>query len=128
MKVDVEDNAKILLFSKDKFTVSINLDFCRKDKVRKCEVVAEKGTVVWNGLSNQLIYYNIIKKKWSKIHFKKNNLNSTYYLQLKEMFKICTSKKKVDTNLVKFSDAYNTVKLIDSARESSKHLRVVNVN
>ena len=128
LKVNVEDNAKILLFSKNKFTVSINLDFCRKDKIRKCEVVGAKGTLVWNGLNNQLIYYNPTKKKWSKISLKKNDIKSTYFLQLKEMFTLCTSKKKIDVNLVDYIDAYKTIKLIDGARKSSKNLKVINVN
>jgi predicted dehydrogenase len=128
LKVNVEDNAKILLFSKDKFTVNINLDFCRKDKVRKCEVVGAKGTLVWNSLNNKVIYYNASKKKWLKISFKKNDIKSTYLLQLKEMFTACISKKKINGNLVSYTDAYNTMKLIDSARKSSRHLKVVNVN
>jgi hypothetical protein len=44
------------------------------------------------------------------------------------MFTACISKKKINGNLVSYTDAYNAMKLIDSARKSSRHLKVVNVN
>ena len=128
LKVNVEDNAQILLFSKNKFTVNINLDFCRMDKVRKCEIVGANGSLVWNGLNNKLFHYNAFKKKWLTVFFKKNNIENTYFLQLKEMLRLCNSKKKLASSLVSLEEASQTIRLIDHARKSSNNLRVINVN
>lgn len=127
LKINVEDTAKILLFSKNKYTISINIDFCRSDKIRKCFVVGKNGSLIWDGLKNKLIFFNLLKKKWVNVFFNINDISDTYFLQLKEMIRLCDSNKKIKSNLASLSNAYQTVKLIDSARDSSKFLRAVNI-
>jgi predicted dehydrogenase len=127
LKVDVEDNAQILIFSKDKFPVSINLDFFRKDKSRICHVVGKNGSLIWDGVKNKLIYFSSNKKKWINIKFKKNDMKSTYTLMLKEMIKLCSSKNNFKSNLADVSHAGKVVRLIDFALFSSKYLKVVKI-
>jgi predicted dehydrogenase len=127
LKINVEDTAKILLFAKNKHTVNISIDFCRNDEIRKCYVAAEKGSLIWDGLKNNLNFFNIKKKKWIKFFFKKNTINDTYFLQLKEMIRLCNSKKRFRSNLVDLFSSSNTVRLIDLARNSSRFLKVKNI-
>jgi predicted dehydrogenase len=127
LKINVEDTAKILLFSKNKYIISINIDFCRSDKIRKCYVVGKNGSLIWDGLKNKLIFFNLVKRKWVNISFNINDISDTYFLQLKEMIRLCDSNKKVESNLASLPNACQTIKLIDSARVSSKFLRAVNI-
>jgi predicted dehydrogenase len=127
LKVDVEDNAQILIFSKNKYPVSINLDFFRKDKSRICHVVGKNGSLIWDGVKNKLIYFSSNKKKWINIKFKKNDMKSTYTLMLKEMIKLCSSKNNFKSNLADVSHAGKVVRLIDFALYSSKYLKVVKI-
>jgi predicted dehydrogenase len=127
LKVDVEDNAQILIFSKDKFPVSINLDFFRKDKSRICHVVGKNGSLIWDGVKNKLIHFSSNKKKWINIKFKKNEMKSTYTLMLKEMIKLCNSKNNIKSNLADINHAGKVVRLIDFALFSSKYLKVVKI-
>ena len=127
LEIDVEDTAKMLLFSKNKYTININIDFCRSDEIRKCYVVGKNGSLIWDGLKNKLIFFSRLKKKWVNIFFKINNINDTYLLQLKEMIRLCNSNKNSAGNLVNLSNACKTVKIIESARNSSKFLKVVDI-
>ena len=127
LKIDVEDTAKFLLFSKKKYSINISIDFCRKNRIRKCYVTAENGNLIWDGLKNKLLFFNILKKKWINVSFKINTINDTYFLQLKEMIKLCRYKKKIDSNLVDFSDASKTLRLIDCARNSSRYSKAVKI-
>jgi predicted dehydrogenase len=127
LKINVEDTAKILLFSKNKYTISINIDFCRSDKIRKCFITGENGSLIWDGLKNKLIFFNPLKNKWENIFFKINNISDTYFLQLTEMIKLCKFSKKNESNLVSLANACKTVKLIDCARISSRILKAVDI-
>ena len=126
LKVDVEDNSQILFFSKNKYTVNINLDFIRKDPIRKCHIIGSLGSLVWDGNRNNVLYLKKNEKKWEKINFKKNNIKDTYLTQLKEMFKICNSKKNKITNLASINEASKIIKIINNAKYSSKVKKVIN--
>lgn len=58
LEIDVEDMAHILIGFKDQenrdFTVKIDLDFVRKDKVRSCTIIGTEGTLKWNGLTGEV--------------------------------------------------------------------------
>jgi predicted dehydrogenase len=127
LRIDVEDNAQILFFSKNKHPVSINLDFFRKDKSRICHVVGKNGSLIWDGVKNKLIYFCSDKKKWINIKFEKNDIKSTYALMLKEMIKLCNSRNNVKSNLVDINHAGKVVRLIDFAIRSSKYLKVIKI-
>ena len=127
LKINVEDVAKILLFTRKKYSINISIDFCRKDQIRKCYIAAENGSLIWDGLKNKLVFFNLLKRKWVNIFFKKNNINNTYFLQLKEMIRLCSTKKRFKSNLANLSNACSVLKLIDCARNSSRSLKVINI-
>lgn len=127
LKIDVEDNAKILLFSKNKYTINVNLDFCRQDPIRICHVVGKNGSLIWNGVKNKLLYFSNKKKNWKNIRFKKNNIQNSYLQQLKEIIKLCNSRKNINNDLADINSALKTMKLIDSARNSSNFLKVIRI-
>jgi predicted dehydrogenase len=128
LKINVEDNAQILLFSKKKkFTTSINLDFCRKDSIRVCHVVGENGTLIWNGLKNKILFFDHNKKKWKNLKFQKNSIENTYLMQIKNMVQICFSKKNIKDNLTNLNNSLKILKLIDCARHSSKHSKIISI-
>ena len=126
LKIDVEDNAQIIIFSKKKHTLRINLDFCRSDKIRTCYVTGENGSLFWDCLKNKVKLFNNERKKWIDIKFKKNCIKDTYLLQLRDMIKLCNSRNHGKSNLVGIKSAAKTVKFIDCARYSSKSLKVIN--
>ena len=59
LSINVEDFANILIkFKKNKenknhIVASLSMDFYRHDSKRVCEVIGEKGTLVWDGISNK---------------------------------------------------------------------------
>ena len=57
------------------------MDFYRHDSKRVCEVIGEKGTLVWDGISNKVKFYNCYEKN-GKL-FQKLDRNSSYIRQWK---------------------------------------------
>lgn len=47
LEVDTEDNADVLLEFRSGATANVHLDFVRQDYERGCEVMCEKGTLIW---------------------------------------------------------------------------------
>lgn len=127
LKIDVEDNAKIILFSKNKYTVNINLDFCRSDSVRLCQVVGKNGSLIWDGLRNKLLYLQKNKKKWVNVKFIKNDIENSYLKQLKKMIKLCNINKNINSDLADINSAMQTLKLVEAANKSSNSSKVINI-
>ena len=48
LEVDTEDNADVLLEFRSGATANVHLDFVRQDYRRGCEIMCEKGTLIWN--------------------------------------------------------------------------------
>lgn len=48
LEVDTEDTAEVLLRFRSGAMVAVHLDFIRHDYTRNCELIGEKGTIIWN--------------------------------------------------------------------------------
>jgi len=61
LDIDVEDSANIILGFKSndvgELTASLNMDFIRHDTTRKCFVIGEKGTLLWDGFLGKVKYF-----------------------------------------------------------------------
>jgi predicted dehydrogenase len=125
LRINVEDNANIIFFKKNNFSINLSLDFCRRDSVRKCYIACEKGSLSWNGILNQVKIY---KKKWSIIRLKKRDISETYLEQLKIFFKLVKSNNKINTNLASLKDGYYIVKTIEALFKSSKLSTAVSIS
>ena len=114
LKIDVEDNARIILGFKN-FNCYVELDFISKKYIRYCKVYLKNDTFFWEFKRNSVTKYSNKKKK--KILFKnKFDLNKSYIDQLK----FYINSNYVDTNkYIKYS--IDTLSIIDSIRNSSKN-------
>jgi predicted dehydrogenase len=125
LRINVEDNANIIFFKKNNFSINLSLDFCRRDSVRKCYIACEKGSILWNGILNQVKIY---KKRWTTIRLKKGDVSETYLEQLKIFFKLVKSNNKIKTDLASLKDGFYVVKTMEALFKSSKLSTAVSIS
>ena len=125
LSINVEDFANILIkFKKNKenknhIVASLSMDFYRHDSKRVCEVIGEKGTLVWDGISNKVKFYNCYEKKWKTLFSKKLDRNSSYIRQWK-YFVECINFNRVNELKKNALDSFNTLKVTEAAKKSSQ--------
>lgn len=126
LKINTEDLCNLLLV-KNNFAVNINLDFCRKDNIRKIYVSGSKGSLKWDWINNKIEFYNEKKKYWISINKTKQSKKDTYIKTLNEFFKLI-KKKKYKTNLTSVKESLNVLKVIDLAKKSSNKSKKLFIN
>jgi predicted dehydrogenase len=86
LDIDVEDNANIHFGFNNNLCASLNMDFFRHDASRKCFAIGEKGTLLWDGIANEVKYFEKGAKDWEIIFMSNSDQNFTYSEQLKTFF------------------------------------------
>ena len=86
LKIDVEDNVKIIFNFKNKVLGSLSLDFLCYKKKRFLTINGSKGTLKVNLINNNLKLFTKKSKNWEKIAFKRNSINNTYKELVKYFF------------------------------------------
>lgn len=121
LDIDVEDSAKIILGFENsngvELTASLNMDFIRHDNTRKCFVIGEKGTLLWNGISGKVNYFSKETNKWVTLFSSKPNKDYTYEEEIKSFF------ISIESNEVPFisgEDGANALSIIEAIKKSSK--------
>ena len=54
LEINVEDTADLILTSKSGLTISVHLDFCRTDAIRKCTLEGSEGLLTWDGIAHSV--------------------------------------------------------------------------
>jgi predicted dehydrogenase len=91
LDIDVDDSAGVLLgFKGDSDTslvASLNMDFIRHDVTRKCYVIGEKGTLLWDGISGEVKLFSENNSNWVSLFTSKPSKDYTYTEEIKSFFK-----------------------------------------
>ena len=73
LDIDVEDSVDVIMgfkgfdLSEGEATVSLTMDFLRHDISRKCMVIGEKGTLLWDGVLGKVDYFAQDGTEWDTI-------------------------------------------------------------
>lgn len=127
LKIDVEDTAHVLLGFAPKtggvsVIASLDMDFIRHDTVRQCTVIAEDGSLRWNGLTGTVEIYKPGSEGWETIFFHQYQRDESYFAEWENLI-ACVLGDKVP--LVTGEDGLAVLRVIDAVRESSSTNRVV---
>jgi predicted dehydrogenase len=121
LEVDVEDLSHCLICfkkinNKKNIVANISLDFFRRDPVRNCIVIGEKGSLRWDGINNSVEIYLDSKKIWSTVYKKKRNKDYSYKQQLIHFIE-CIKGDAIPITTVE--SAFETLRLIEGIKKSS---------
>lgn len=116
LNLDVEDMANLILFDKSETLINVSMDFVRKTTVRRCEIIGEKGALLWDLVENtiQLQYPDEVVEVYSG----PASDNQEMYLNMVRAFEAQLRQRKQFTTSI--ADASLTISVVEAAREASK--------
>jgi predicted dehydrogenase len=80
-----------------------------------CTAIGEKGSLRWNGLTGEILFFEKGSNRWITIFSGENEIDNSYYAEWVH-FIACTIKE--ETPLVTGEDGFQVLKIIDLARKS----------
>ena len=120
LDINVEDQADLLITSKQGYPITVQIDFNRRHIERKCKVLTTEGELIWDAV-NKNVTWKGVNKEQSKYEYN-NERNSIYRKQL-EVFFDCIEND--NDPIVTVKDGINVISLIDAVRNASeKGIRV----
>ncbi len=117
LKINVEDFSNTVLQHKSGVISNILVDYLSQYKKRGCEIVGQKGSILWNSYGKEKEKYIVkfFKSSGEKVLLKSENFNNNQpYIDLLENFFNAIDNKK--NKLLSFDDAFLQVKLINKIR------------
>ena len=115
LDINVEDQADLLITSKQGYPITVQIDFNRRHIERKCKVLTTEGELIWDAV-NKNVTWKGVNKEQSKYEYN-NERNSIYRKQL-EVFFDCIEND--NDPIVTVKDGINVISLIDAVRNASE--------
>jgi predicted dehydrogenase len=123
LDVESEDTAEIVLKFSSGTIAGLHMDFVRHDYCRNCEIVGEKGTIVWNFAENCVKVYDSETKAWSVVKTDED-ANKMYVSEVKEFLECVRSDKEPS---VTAADGKRVLELVMAIKKSSECGKAVTV-
>lgn len=117
LEIDVEDTASIILKTKNNVTIELHLDYIQKPAVRNCEIVGEKGKILWDYFNNEVRLYQNKTDNWTSYKEDNFNRNDMYVGELSH-FLHCINNK--ESQQISHKDVKDVMKIIKAIQQSSK--------
>lgn len=125
LEIDVED----LVLSNISFqnnshqiNCTLHLDFLQHNPQRKCKVLFEDGTIIWDGIKNTV---ELHKENEVKILFESSRKkNDSYEQEIKKYIKCIIDNSTVPVSI---EDGIKVIKLIEGIKLSSKLRKVIDL-
>lgn len=123
LEVDTEDTAKILLKFEGEAVAGVHLDFVRRGYTRNCELVGEKGNIIWSYEDAAVKVYSAKSRSWRTFRTKADP-NDMYIEEVKHFLRCISRKEKP---LIDVEDAKRTLEIALAAKRSARTGRMIKV-
>jgi len=126
LEIDVEDNATIIFGFKGPTNYEmvglLNMNFYQHDVSRRCKVIGEKGTLVWDGVEGKVRFYGKKTNNWKIVFSSFPERDFTYIEELSNFFSSIELSKKPH---ISGEDGLLSVLAIEAIRKSSNQGSIV---
>ena len=121
LEIDVEDSAHLTLgflpnSNGRQLVGALNLDLIRHDHTRTCTVIGEKGTLRWNGLTEEVDLFEEGVASWNNLYSDQPKLDETYSAELQDFVDSIENKT---LPFVTGDDGLRVLEIIEAARVSA---------
>jgi predicted dehydrogenase len=120
LEIDVEDSAFLTLGIENEnnsnLVANLSMDFIRHDFKRSCVVVGEKGTLKWDGISQEVSLLLKGENLWKLLSKTNNSANDSYINEWNDFVSCIDSGKSPRASGL---DGLNALVVIESALESA---------
>ena len=130
LKINVEDTAHLILglnSKEDSYNIiaAVNLDFIRHDNTRFCIAIGEDGTLRWDGITGEVLYYNKDSDEWIEMFVEDQKRDDSYISEWINFIDCISNKKKP---VVSIEDGIKVLQIIGAAKKSFKTGKEVRIN
>lgn len=120
LEIDVEDMVELCLeYQKPARLVSIHLDFLQRSPTRTCKFIGDKGTLVWNGITDQIELFSVDEGAWQHIDSHTQPDRNAMYVDELRHFLSCARKQV--TPLCDGAQGYDVLAIAEAAKASMAH-------
>lgn len=127
LEIDVEDMVTICLeYSDPSRLIEIHLDFLQRAPARSCKFIGELGTLVWNGIADDIDLFYVGGPGWEKIYSYAQPERNKMYLDELRHFLDCIHKKQ--PAICDGVQGYDVLTIVEAAKTSIQTGRSVTVN
>lgn len=121
LEIDVEDSAHLVMGFQQSdarrvLIASLSMDFIRRDPVRRCTVIGDKGTLRWDGIAGEVTFFDPNDESWSLLFAEVGDIQDSYSLQFREFVEV-VEKSRIPR--VTGVDGLRVLEIIEAARKSS---------
>lgn len=116
LEMDADDLAEIILRFKNGIIGSIHLDLLQRTYRRTCQIIGEKGTILWDYTAKEIRVYTVEKGKWEVLTYQ--DARSQMFINETRYFIECFQKKQQPQ--VSIENAAKTLAVAVAAKESSR--------
>jgi len=121
LEISVEDSAHIIMgfapsFDNYQLIGTVNLDFIRHDTTRECVAIGKRGSLRWNGLTDEVSVYEEGAKGWRML-FNPPQLRDESYIAEWQNLLACVAERK--TPLTNGEDGLRVLEIIEAVRNSA---------
>ena len=122
LEINVEDTAHLTLgfaptLDGRQLIGTVNLDFIRHDTTRLCTAIGEKGSLRWNGLTEEVLLYEAGASEWQELFRHPSQRDDSYIAEWRN-FIDCVSNDKLP--FITGNDGLEALKIIEGARRSAE--------
>lgn len=121
LEVHVEDNASLIMGrgrfgAKGEPVTLLAMDFFRLDTTRRCTVIGDASTLVWDGLAGSVSRYDVGQDAWEVLMQEDGDLKASYEREWDALL------QAIDKGLppgVSMREGIQTLRIIDAVREAA---------
>ncbi|MEZ0232433.1 MAG: Gfo/Idh/MocA family protein [Methylophilaceae bacterium] len=124
LDIDVEDTVELMLeYKSQKRIINIHLDMVERAPLRKCRLIGEKGTIVWDAMADRIEYFSSESKQWQVFEqFRLDDRNQMYLDELTHFFDCIDYAREP---LITGKQGRDVMLIVDAAKSSMSSGRTI---
>lgn len=120
LEINVEDMVEVCLeYREPARLVSIHLDFLQRSPVRTCKFIGDKGTLVWNGITERIELFSVAEGAWRQIEGHAQLDRNAMYLDELRHFLSCVRRQT--SPVCDGAQGYDVLAIAEAAKASMAH-------
>lgn len=125
LDIDTEDFAEITMRSRSGAYAQIHLDYLQSNYRRSCEIIGEKGMLVWDINERTLRHYSLEDKSYHTYYEGLNaNVNDQYLEEIRHFFSCIEGNKRPVIDLIEGKRLQEIFEIIHRSSESGRTIKL----
>ncbi len=125
LEINTEDTAEILLQFSSEAIAEVHLDYIQRSYSRSCQIIGERGTILWDFNEGQVKLYSAESGKWQTFQQKPDyDINEMYIEEMKHFLRYVEGKTRPMQDI---SSARRVLEIALAAKEAAKTGKVVSL-